>query len=366
VPDSRLDTLASVLCRYSLDVQPGDVVRVSGPAHAHALFAAVAAELGRLGAHPMLRPTLPAVEAAVLERGSDDQLTAVTVLEELEVEIPAKTLSIWADENTRYLSGVAPERQALYWKARREIHDRFFDRVAAGEARWCGVSLPTEAHAQDAGMSLADYERFVYGAGHLEDPDPVAFWRQQSAKQAAVIDRLTGVSELRIVAEDTDLTVDVAGRTWMNADGRENFPDGEIYTSPRHEYTRGHIAFSYDATYHGHEFAGVRLWFEDGRVVRHQATQGEHFLAQMLDMDDGARYLGEVAFGTNDEIQRPVKNVAFDEKIGGTCHVALGAAFPEAGGTNRSSLHWDIVRDLRAGGEVYADGVLFSKDGRFV
>jgi aminopeptidase len=351
VADSRLDTLASVLCRYSLEVQPGDIVRVSGPALAHELFAALAAELGRLGAHPMLRPTLPAVEATVLERGSDDQLGAVTIIEELETDVPAKTLSIWADENTRYLSGVAPERQAFYWRARRALTDRFFDRVAAGEVRWCGVSLPTEAHAQDAGMSLAEYERFVFGAGHLDDADPIAFWREQSARQAAVIERLAGVSELRVVAEDTDLTIDVAGRTWMNADGRENFPDGEVYTSPRHEYTRGHIAFSYDATYQGHEFAGVRLWFEDG---------------QMLDMDDGARYVGEFAFGMNDEIQRPVKNVAFDEKIGGTCHLALGAAFPEAGGTNRSSLHWDIVRDLRSGGEVYADGELLSKNGRFV
>jgi aminopeptidase len=366
VPDPRLQTLASVLCRYSLEVQAGDIVRVSGPASAHALFAAVAAEIGRLGAHPMLRPALPAVEAAVLEEGSDEQLTAVTIIDELEIDVPTKTLTIWADENTRYLTAVDPERQARYWKARRELTDRFFDRVASGEARWCGVSLPTEAHAQDAGMSLADYERFVFGAGHLDDADPIAFWREQSARQAAIVERLTGVSELRIVAEDTDLTVDVAGRTWLNADGHENFPDGEVYTSPRHEYTRGHIAFSFDATYHGHEFAGVRLWFEDGRVVRHEATRGEAFLAQMLDMDEGARYVGEFAFGMNDEIQAGVKNVAFDEKIGGTCHLALGAAFPEAGGTNRSSLHWDIVRDLRRGGEVYADGELISQDGRFL
>jgi aminopeptidase len=366
VPDSRLDTLASVLCRYSLDVKPGDIVRISGPALAHGLFAAMAAEIGRLGAHPMMRATLPAVEVALLEHATDEQLTAVTPLDELEIDVPAKILSIWADSNTRYLSGVSPDRQALSMKARRQLTDRFFDRLATGDARWCGVSLPTEAHAQDAGMSLADYERFVYGAGHLDDPDPIAFWHEQSARQAAVIERLAGVSELRIVAEDTDLTVDVEGRRWMNADGRENFPDGEIYTSPRHEHTRGHISFSFDATYHGQEFAGVKLWFEDGRVVRHAATRGEEFLSQMLDMDDGARYLGEVAFGMNDEIQQPVKNVAFDEKIGGTCHVALGAAFPEAGGTNRSSLHWDIVRDLRSGGEVYADGELVAKDGRFL
>ena len=215
-------------------------------------------------------------------------------------------------------------------------------------------------------MSLADYEDFAYGAGHVSDPDPIAFWRQQSARQAAAIERLSGVNELRIVAEDTDLTVEVGGRTWINADGRENFPDGEVFTSPLHETTRGHISFSFDATHQGREFAGVRLWFEDGRVVRHEASRGGEFLTGMLDMDDGARMLGEVAFGMNDEIQTGTGNVAFDEKIGGTCHVALGAAFPEAGGTNRSSLHWDIVRDLRDGGEVYGDGELIAKDGQFL
>jgi aminopeptidase len=139
-----------------------------------------------------------------------------------------------------------------------------------------------------------------------------------------------------------------------------------VYTSPLHDRTRGHISFSFDATYNGREFGGVRLWFEDGRVVRHEASRGEEFLSGMLDMDEGARYLGEVAFGMNDEIQRATRNIAFDEKIGGTAHVALGAAFPEAGGTNRSSLHWDIVRDLRSGGEVYGDGQLIARDGAFL
>jgi aminopeptidase len=314
----------------------------------------------------MLRASLPAVEAAMLTRGSDEQLTTVTEIDRLDSELPDKTLTIWADANTRYLSEVAPERQAMWSRARREISDRFFERLASGEIGWCGVTLPTEGFAQDAGMSLPEFEDFVFGAGHVSDADPVAFWRRQSARQAEVIERLAQVSELRIVAEDTDLTVDVSGRTWLNADGRENFPDGEVYTSPLHDRTRGHISFSFDATYHGREFAGVRLWFEDGRVVRHEASRGEEFLAGMLDMDEGARYLGEVAFGMNDEIQRATRNIAFDEKIGGTAHVALGAAFPEAGGTNRSSLHWDIVRDLRSGGEVYGDGELITRDGAFL
>jgi aminopeptidase len=366
VPDPRLESLAEVICGYSLDVQPGEIIRISGPASSHEFIAAVTRHVTRMGGMPMPRPSFPSVEAVMLSRGSDEQLTTITEIDRLESEVPRKTLTIWADRNTRYMSEVPPERQALWSRARREISDRFFERLARGEIGWCGVTLPTQGFAQDAGMSLAEFEDFVFGAGHVSDPDPVAYWRRQSERQAEVIARLATVSELRIVAEDTDLTLDVSGRTWQNADGRENFPDGEVYTSPVHERTRGHIAFSFDATYQGREFGGVRLWFEDGRVVRHEATRGEEFLAGMLEMDEGARYVGEVAFGMNDEIQRATNNVAFDEKIGGTTHIALGAAFPEAGGTNRSSLHWDIVCDLRHGGEVYGDGELLARDGAFL
>jgi aminopeptidase len=366
VSDRRLEALAKLLCHYSLEVQPGDIVRVHGPASQTAFFQAITRELTRAGAHPMLRPVLPAVEEMIITHGSDEQLSTITPIDVLESDTPHKTLSIWADENTRHMTQVPPERLAMWSRARRELSDRFFQRLATGEIRWCGVTMPTHGFAQDAGMSLAEFEDFVFGAGHLDDPDPIAYWQAQSARQAEVIERLSQVSELRIVAEDTDLVVGVAGRTWLNAAGKENFPDGEVYTSPRHLETRGHISFSFDSSHHGHEFAGVRLWFEDGRVIRHEAARGEAFLGEMLDLDDGSRYLGEVAFGMNDEIQIGTRNVGFDEKIGGTTHVALGASFGEAGGENSSALHWDIVCDLRSGGEVYGDGELIARDGTFL
>jgi len=366
VADPRLAALAAVLCNYSLEVHTGDVVRVTGPPSEAEFMAAFTREVTRAGAYPMLRPALPSVTEVMLEHASDEQLAAVTEIDRLDVETPDKMLTIWAEPNTRHLGHVPPERQAVASRGRRELFDRFMERLASGDSRWCGVTLPTRGFAQDAGMSLADFEDFVFGAGHVSDPDPVAFWKRQSARQAAVIERLAQVSELRIVAEDTDLTLAVGGRTWLNADGHENFPDGEIYTSPVHQATHGHIAFSFDTTHDGREVSGVRLWFEEGRVVRHEAARGVEFLGEMLDMDDGSRYLGEVAFGMNDEIQTSMRNVAFDEKIGGTAHVALGAAFPEAGGDNRSSLHWDIVCDLRSGGEVYGDGELIARDGRFL
>ena len=363
--DPRLDTLASVLCGYSLEVAAGDLVLVEGPILAQPLFVSLAREITRRGAHPVMRPKSEDVTTAMLEWAGEEQLAYISPIDEWESMVPDKFLDIWAESNTRRLNGVPAGNQAIRRAARRPLTERFFERLARGESRWCGVTLPTEAQAQDAGMAYADYERFVYGAGHLDDPDPIAAWREVSRRQAKVAERLASVSTLRIVAEDTDLTIDVSGRPWVNADGHQNFPDGEVFTSPHENATSGHIAFTFDCPYDGREAAGVRLWFEDGRVVREEADRGLEFLREMLDMDEGARRLGEVAFGLNPEIQRATGSIAFDEKIGGTCHVALGMAFPEAAGTNSSGLHWDMVCDLRSGGEVYGDGELLARDGRF-
>jgi aminopeptidase len=366
VPDPRLTRLADVLCRYSLEVGEGDTVLVTGPVVAQPLFVELVKRITEAGAHPMVRPHLERADAAILREATPEQLATVTRLEELEVEAPTRQITIWANDNTRYMADVPAAAQAARSAATRHLFERFLQREAADEARWCGTAYPCHAAAQDAGMSLAAWEDFVYGAGHLGDDDPVAFWREQSRRQAQVVDRLSGVRELRIVAEDTDITIGVDGREWANADGHKNFPDGEVYTSPVETATHGEIAFTFDATYLGNDVGGVRLRFEEGRVVAHEARKNAGFLGEMLDMDAGARFLGEIAFGMNDEIQVGTRDTLFDEKIGGTCHMALGMAFPECGGVNRSGLHWDMVCDLRSGGEVYADGDLVARDGRFL
>jgi aminopeptidase len=355
-----------VLCRYSLEVGPGDTVLIDGPTLAQPLFVEMVKVVTEAGAHPMLRPRLERADAAMLEGASEAQIAAITRMDEVEIEAPTRALTIWANANNRHMSSVPPETQAARSAAMRPLFERFLKRESEGDVRWCGTAFPCHAAAQDAGMSLAGWEDFVYRAGHLDDPDPIAFWREQSKLQAEIAERFAGVREIRILAEDTDLLLDVAGRTWDNADGHKNFPDGEVYTSPVESGTRGHIAFSFDATYMGNDVAGVRLAFDDGRVVKHEASRGAEFLGRMLDMDAGARYLGEVAFGMNTEIQTATRDTLFDEKIGGTCHVALGMAFPECGGTNTSGLHWDLVCDLRRGGEIHADGEVVSRDGQFV
>lgn len=366
VPDPRLSVLAGLLCNHSLEVAADDLVLIDTPALAAPLAVALVSEITRLGAHPLVRGRTEAIDAALLEYASDRQAATVTELDRIEIEHPDKMVTIWAPRNTRYLNRVPSSRLAARSAARRPLLERSFEREAAGELRWVGTAYPSQGSAQDAGMSLAEWGEFVYTAGHLADDDPAAFWRAQSARQAALIARLEQIAELRIVAQDTDLRVRVDGRTWQNADGRSNFPDGEVYTSPLQTETEGHISFSFDATYNGREVSGVRLWFEHGRVVREQAERGGAHLTALLDQDAGARMLGEFAFGLNEEIQRPTRDTLFDEKIGGTCHVALGMAFPECGGDNVSGLHWDLVCDLRSGGEVYGDGELILRDGSFL
>jgi len=215
-------------------------------------------------------------------------------------------------------------------------------------------------------MSLRDYEDFVFGACHVNEEDPAAHWTSVARELEARARELATVRELRIVGPDTDLTVGVGGRSWLAADGHYNLPDGEVFTSPVETETVGEIRYTFPAVYHGREVEDVRLRFEAGRVVEAEAARGDDYLQSLLEMDAGARVLGEVAFGLNYEIDRFTRNILFDEKIGGTMHLALGSGFPQTGGKNTSGLHWDMICDLRDGGEVYADGALIWKDGRFL
>ena len=175
----------------------------------------------------------------------------------------------------------------------------------------------------------------------------------------------SGKKTVRILAKDTDLTLSIEGRPFINCDGKENFPDGEIFAGPVENSAQGTIRFTYPAIEYGREVQNVWLRFEDGKVVEAKADKGEEFLHKRLDTDVGARYVGEFAIGTNRGIQRFTRNTLFDEKIGGTCHLAVGRGYPESGSRNESAIHWDMVCDLRDGGEIWVDDVLIHKDGEF-
>ena len=365
--DPRVERLAELLAGYSLDLREGEVVRIDGAAIAAPLLLALYRAALRRGAHPYLNVSLEALTEVLIEEGSDDQLVWVSPTALHEIEVVDAIATVWADENTRALSGVDPERAARFLSSRRRLRDRRWARIAAGELRWAGTLFPTNAHAQDAEMSLAEYERFVYRACHCDDGgDPAAHWSSTAAELTAHAERLSGARELRVVGPDTDLRIGVDGRRWIAAEGRLNMPDGEVFTSPLETATEGEIRFQFPAIYEGREVEDVRLRFAGGEVVEAEASQGADYLRAVLGTDDGARVLGEVAFGLNYEIDRFTRNILFDEKIGGTMHFAVGSAFPQAGGVNSSAIHWDMICDLREDGEVYADGELVWRAGRFL
>lgn len=369
--DARLQKLAQVIVQYSAAVKPGQIVRLSGAACAAPLLEALYEETIRVGAHPYVKCELDNAKDIFLELASEDQLKFVNPLLAHEIETIDVSIGLWAETNTKAMTQVDPKRQQMSSAARQPIFKRFMERAAKKELRWCGTLFPTNANAQDAEMSLRDYEKFVFGAGHLFDDDPVAAWQEIEARQQKMVDYLDGKKQIHFkTANGTDLTVNVADMTWINCCGHENFPDGEVFTGPNLNApdggVNGVVRYSFPAVHHGHEVHDIELHFEKGRVVRESASKGEDFLKQMLDMDEGARNLGEIAIGSNYEITRYSKNTLFDEKIGGTFHAAVGAGYPESGNSNESALHWDMVCDLRTGGEITVDGEVISKDGRFV
>jgi aminopeptidase len=365
--DPRLIKLADVLVSYSAAVKPGDLVRLSGAPVAGPLLVELYQRVLAAGGHPMVRMAPQELQELLVRHGSDTQLAYVNPVTVFETEKIDCSIGIWAEENTRALTNADPARLALQQAARRPIMDLFLKRAAAGALRWVGTQFPTQACAQDAEMSLREYEDFVFAAGLLVHPDPAAAWRAISAAQQKLVDWLNGKKDYRVVAANgTDLRMSVAGRRWINCDGHENFPDGEVFTGPVLDSVNGTVRFSFPAVHHGREVTDVRLVFRDGRVVEASASKGEAFLHQMLDMDAGSRRVGECAIGTNYGITRYTRNTLFDEKIGGTVHFALGAGYPETGNDNQSGLHWDMVVDLRQGGFVEVDGRRLVEDGRFV
>jgi aminopeptidase len=364
--DSRHERMAEVLVGYCAGVRRGDLVTLESTTHAAPILRELYRKVLEAGGHPLPRITLEGMSESLLRHGNDEQLAWVNPARADDIETVDVRIAIDAPGNTRRLSNVDPARQARYDRSIERLRNRYLERAAAGELRWVLSAFPTEASAQDASMSLPEYEDFVFRAAFLDDPDPVARWQEFGERLDRLAAFLGTKRELRVVAEGTDLRLLTEGRTWIPSNGRENFPDGEVFTGPVEGSVEGEIRFTYPGVFNAREVDDVKLRFEAGEVVEATATRGEDFLRGMIAMDDGARRVGEFAFGLNEAVPMFTRNTLFDEKIGGTVHLALGTAYPETGGLNRSALHWDLVCDLRSGSEVYADGELVYRDGRFL
>jgi aminopeptidase len=270
--------------------------------------------------------------------------------------------------NTKALSNLDPARLARREKALQPITAAQFRRGDQDEFNWVTTLFPTEAYAQDAEMSFEEFEDFVFKACHVDDPDrdPIEYWRNVEAEQKKIVDALNGHDEVLVRGPNCDLTLSVKGRTFINSHGRHNMPDGEVHSSPVEDSVNGTVRYSIPSASGGIEVEGVELTFKDGRVVEATAEKNQKYLEQMLETDPGARYIGEFAIGTNYGIQRYTRNILFDEKIGGTIHMALGAGYPKTGSQNKSGIHWDMITDMREGGEIIVDGDLVYKDGTFL
>jgi len=366
VSDPRHRKLAEVLVGYSNEVGPGDAAIIESYGLASPLAREIYAATLRAGGHPQANIVLDEAEEALLEHGSDAQLEWIAPDLEWKVDKGDVWFVIDAPENTRRLTGVDPSRMGKRLAARQAIQSRYLERSASGEFRWVICGYPTEASAQDASMSFRQFEDLLYRAALLDEDDPIAAWKAFGDRMERVGSFLDTTKELRIVGEDTDLTLGVEGRTWIRSKGLRNFPDGEIFTGPIETSVEGTIKFTFPAMMRGRQADGVRLRFEGGEVVEATADRGQEFLREMIALDDGARRVGEFAFGQNDAITEYTGSLLLDEKIGGTIHLALGRSVPGTGGENESGLHWDIVCDLRDGGEAYADGELVYRDGAFL
>src|SRR5262245_62101954 len=364
--DPRLEKLADVLVNYSVGVKAGQLVRIASPLAAEPLVVEICRKVIAAGGHPHVRMSPEELSEIMLKHANDEQLKYINPVNLFEYEKMDCSIGIWAESNTRLLTNCDPKRQSLAQLARKPLLDLFLKRAADGKLKWTGTQFPTQASAQDADMSLSEYEDFVFAAGMLDRPDPVAAWKQVSQRQQKLVDHLNGKKDYHVVAANgTDVRMSVAGMTWINCDGHENFPDGEVFTGPVLDSVNGQINFSFPAVHHGREVMDVKLTFKNGKVIEASASKGLDYLIGMLDTDAGSRFLGECAIGTNYDITNYTRNTLFDEKIGGTVHFALGAGYPETGNTNESGLHWDMVVDLRKGGYVEIDGEKINIDGKF-
>jgi aminopeptidase len=359
--DERVGKLARVLVDYSIEAGEGDQVLVSGEVGAAPLIMALYARLLQVGATPVTQVGLPGMQELFFRNARDVHYGDVPSVTRGIYEGTDAQIRIHSPSNTRALANVDPSKQQSLQKRNKSLSEMVLEKD-----RWVVTLFPTEALAQEAGMGLAEYEDFAFGAMGLAEEDPVLFWSRKSAEQDRLKQRLEEAREIRIVGPETDLTLSVEGRTFINSAGRRNMPCGEVFTGPIEDSANGTVFFGVPAAIAGREISGARLRFEEGRVVEASAERGEEFLMSLLDADPGARYLGELGIGTNYGIPRASANVLFDEKLGGTVHLAIGRSYEETGGKNESSVHTDLVCDLRDGGELYADGELIQEYGRFL
>jgi len=360
------DKWANMIVNYSLNLQQGETLLIETTPLSQELCLSVYKEALKAGAHPYISIELPGMKEIFFETATDSQLIYVSPVHKFLFENFDANLYIHSPANTRSLTNIDPKRlqtanKAFMDKAKGCLYSRIFNK----QMKYCYTSFPTQALAQEADMGFEEYKMFVYESCRLNEPNIRECWEKISRSQEELCEWLNGKSEVILRGPNIDLQMSIKNRLFLNDDGKFNFPGGEIYTSPVENSINGWVRFSYPAIYKNREIIDIELWFENGKVVKEKASKGQDFLTEILNTDKSSRIVGELGIGTNYDIKRFTKNMLFDEKIGGTIHIAIGTGFPECGGKNKSAIHWDMLCDMSEG-EIIVDGELFYKNGEFI
>lgn len=364
--DPRVEKLANLLVNYSIGVQPKQRVLINGESGSEPLLMELFKQCLQLGAYPFISPYPQDYFYTAIHYGSIEQYEYLLEPYLNFVKTYDARIRIQGETNTKELSRIEAEKVSKFYEASGKVTNLMLERETKGELKWVLALFPTHAYAQDAGMSLPDYEDFVYAACMPDPNDPIGYWKKIASQQGKLVNWLKGKKSVHVTAPGTDLTLRIDGRPFESCACEVNVPDGEVFTSPLENSANGHVYFTYPTVHYGTEVDGVRLEFKEGKCVKASAEKNDAHLQKMLDVDAGARYLGEFAIGTNEGIQRFTGQILFDEKIGGSFHIALGNGYAKTLGTNKSSIHWDMICDLRNGGKIFVDEQLVYQDGKFV
>lgn len=364
--DSMLTKYAQLLVQYCLSVQEGERLYIASTTLAEPLVREVWREALRAGAIVEVDLAFREKNRIMYAEASDAQLKHVPPVYKQAMEEFDCYLNIMAPFNLREDQNVDSNRVNIRREATKDLNKIYFERTATRSLKRNLCQFPTLANAQEAGMSLEEYEQFVFNACRLYEDDPTAAWLEVRRSQQHIVDFLNEKETVHYLGDGIDIRFSTKGRTWINSDGQTNMPSGEVYTSPVEDSVNGTVHFTYPIVHAGHVVEGVTLWVKDGRVEKWEAKQGKALLDDVFQNVAGARHFGEAAIGTNYKIDRFSKNILFDEKIGGTVHMAIGQSYLQTGGKNQSPIHWDMIADMKNGGQIFADGEKIYEGGKFL
>ncbi len=360
-----LQKYANLLVHYCLDLKHGEKAYIKSSFLAEPLVREIYREAIKLGAHVEIDWSFREQQRIFYSHADEHQLEYVPTLYEKAMHDFDAYLYIRAPYNLKEEHDISRAKIKVRQKALKPLSKLYADRTASGLLRRSLCQFPSQASAQEAEMSLEEYEHFVYNACNLYSQDPHQAWIQVRKDQQRIVDYLNSTNQIRYFSDAFDISFSVKGRTWINSDGRTNMPSGEVFTGPEENSVNGEVFFDYPTIYRGHELSNIRLWVKDGRVEKWMADKGQALLDEIFEIE-GARYFGEVAIGTNYQIQQATKNILFDEKIGGTIHMAIGQSYIQTGGKNQSPIHLDMIAGMKNNGSITADGKLIYKNGKFL